>query len=78
MERQTIQWTKEEGQRTNTDLQNITHKIKDRVTRTPLNTGGELRCSGRVVVPAPLDMRQRKQFMLFKPQYIESGDWNGL
>jgi hypothetical protein len=25
-----------------------THKIKDRVTRTPLNTGGELRCSGRV------------------------------
>ena len=25
-----------------------THKIKDRVTRTPLKTGGELRCSGRV------------------------------
>jgi hypothetical protein len=25
-----------------------TYKIKDRVTRTPLNTGGELRCSGRV------------------------------
>jgi hypothetical protein len=25
-----------------------THKTKDRVTRTPLNTGGELRCSGRV------------------------------
>jgi hypothetical protein len=23
-----------------------THKTKDRVTRTPLNTGGELRCSG--------------------------------
>jgi len=30
------------------DLQNITHEIKDRVTRTPLKTGGELRCSGRV------------------------------
>ena len=23
-----------------------THKTKDRVTRTPLKTGGELRCSG--------------------------------
>ena len=25
-----------------------THKTKDQVTRTPLKTGGELRCSGRV------------------------------
>jgi len=25
-----------------------TYKAKDRVTRTPLKTGGELRCSGRV------------------------------
>ena len=25
-----------------------THKTKDRVTRTALKTGGELRCSGRV------------------------------
>ena len=25
-----------------------THKTKDRVTRTPLKTGGERRCSGRV------------------------------
>jgi hypothetical protein len=25
-----------------------THKTKDRVTRTPLKTGGELRCPGRV------------------------------
>ena len=24
-----------------------THKAKDRVTRTPLKTGGELRCSGK-------------------------------
>jgi len=34
--------------RTNNDLQNITHKTKDRVKRTPLITGVELRCSGRV------------------------------
>jgi hypothetical protein len=32
---------------TNHDLQN-TYKTKDRVTRTPIKTGGELRCSGRV------------------------------
>jgi hypothetical protein len=29
----------------NNDLQNITHKTKDRVTRIPLNTEGELMCS---------------------------------
>jgi hypothetical protein len=40
--------TKEKS--TNNDLQNIQckHKTKDRVTRTPLKTSGELRCSGRV------------------------------
>jgi hypothetical protein len=32
----------------NNDLQNITHKTKDRVTSTPPKPGGELRCSGRV------------------------------
>jgi hypothetical protein len=42
-----IRWAKKD-KRTNNDLQNITHKTKDRVTRTPLKTGGELRCSGRV------------------------------
>jgi len=30
------------AKRTNTNLQNITHKTKDGVTRTPLNTGSEL------------------------------------
>jgi hypothetical protein len=30
------------------DLQNITYKAKDRVTRNPQKTGGKLRCSGRV------------------------------
>ena len=31
-----------------------THKTKDRVTRPPLKTGGELRYSGREVVSSPL------------------------
>jgi hypothetical protein len=34
--------------RTNNNLQNITQKTKYWVTRTPLKTGGELSCSGRV------------------------------
>jgi hypothetical protein len=38
---------KKTDKRTNNDLQNITHKTKDRVTRTPLKTGDELRYSGR-------------------------------
>ena len=42
-EEQTTQWSKEKVQ---TDKQRSTkhaHKTKDRVTRTPLTTGGELR-----------------------------------
>jgi hypothetical protein len=31
-----------------------TYKAKDRLTRTPLKTGGELRCSGRAAVPVLL------------------------
>ena len=34
--------------RKNNELLNTTEKTEDRVTRTPLETGGELRCSGRV------------------------------
>jgi hypothetical protein len=44
--RRTGQTKKDKG--TNNDLQNIAPKTKDRVTRAPLKTGDELRCSGRV------------------------------
>jgi hypothetical protein len=39
---------KKKYKRTNNDLEKHTHKTKDRVTRTPLKTGGEPRWSGRV------------------------------
>ena len=39
---------KKNDKRTNKDLQNITQKTKNRATRTPLKTGSELRCPGRV------------------------------
>ena len=35
---------------------NITHETKDRVTRTPLKTGGELRCSRRVNSSCPTNV----------------------
>jgi hypothetical protein len=35
----TIQWPQKTDKRTNNNLQNITHKTKDRVTRLPLKTG---------------------------------------
>jgi hypothetical protein len=55
-EEQTTQWPKDRrtdntmAKRRSTKGRSTkhTHKTKDRVTRTPLKTGGELRCSGRV------------------------------
>jgi len=48
-EEQTTQWPKEEVQKDKQRSTKLTNKTKDRVTLTPLNTGGELMCSGRVV-----------------------------
>ena len=39
---------KKKNKMINNNLQNFTQKTKYRVTRTPLKTGGELRCSGKV------------------------------
>ena len=43
-----MQWTKEKIQKDRELSTKHTYKTKDRVTRTPLKTGGELKCSGRV------------------------------
>ena len=45
---QTTQCPKEKVHKDKQRSTKHTHKIKDRVTRTPQKTGGELRCSGRV------------------------------
>jgi hypothetical protein len=42
-EEQTTQWPKEEVQREKKRSTKHTHKTKDRVTRNPLKTGGELK-----------------------------------
>ena len=47
-EEQTTQWPEEKGQKDKQRSTKHTIKTKDRVTRTPIKTGVELRCSGRV------------------------------
>jgi hypothetical protein len=47
-EEQTTQWPKENVQKDKQRSTKHTYKTKDRVIRTPLKTGGELRCSERV------------------------------
>ena len=47
-EEQTAQWPKETAQKDKQRSTKHTYQNKNRVTRTPLKTGGELRCSGRV------------------------------
>ena len=47
-EKQITQWPEEKVQKDKQRSTKHTYKTKDRVTRTPLKTGGELRCSGRV------------------------------
>ena len=47
-EEQTTQWPKEKVQKDKQRSTKDTYKTKDRVTRTPLKTRVELRCSGRV------------------------------
>jgi hypothetical protein len=44
-EEQTTQWQKEKVQKDKQRSTKRTYKPKDRVTRTPLKTGNELRCS---------------------------------
>ena len=44
------QWPKEKVQKDKQRSTQHTYKTKDRVTRTPLKTGCELRCSGRVSI----------------------------
>jgi hypothetical protein len=47
-EEQTTQWPKKKVQNDKQRSTKHTYKTKDRVTWTPLKTGGELRCSWRV------------------------------
>jgi hypothetical protein len=47
-EEQITQWSKEKVRTDKQRSTKHTHKTKDRITRTQLKTGGELRCSERI------------------------------
>jgi hypothetical protein len=47
-EEQTTPWPKEKVQKDKQRSTKHRYKTKDRATRTPLTTGGELRCSEKV------------------------------
>ena len=47
-EEQSTQWPKEKVQTNKQWYTKYIYKTKDRVTQTPLKTGGEVRCSGMV------------------------------
>jgi hypothetical protein len=49
-EEQTTRWPKVKEQKDKQRSTKQTHKMKYRVTRTPMKTGSELRCSIRVVL----------------------------
>jgi hypothetical protein len=53
-EEETTQWPTENKQKDKQRSTKHTHKTKDRVTRTLLEIGGDLRCSGRVSSSTPL------------------------
>ena len=47
-DKQITQWPKEKGQKDKQRSTKHTHKTKDRVTRTSLTPGDEIRCAGKV------------------------------
>ena len=69
-EEQTTQWPNESVRKQKNGTQSTTWKTKDRVAGTPLKTGDELRCSGRV------NSSQNLTTMGYMPSFAE--DTNNL
>ena len=63
---------KRKNKRTTNDLQNFTLETKDRVTRTPLKTGGELMCSGRLNSSCTTSGTRRVTFDLHQKEVTTS------
>ena len=59
--------------KTNNDLQDITHTTKDRVTRTPIKTGGELMCSGRVFEVTNLTYYNSRAYFVSEKSNVYDG-----
>jgi hypothetical protein len=75
-EEQTTQWPKEKVQKGKQRSTKHTYITKDRVTRTPLKTGGELRCSGRVASYLDLHLEIDSEGWLRTKLYDKRDDFN--
>ena len=71
-EEQTTQWPKAKGQKDKQRSTKHTHKTKDWVTRTPLKTEGELRCSGRVSISCSTSGTRHVNLV---PNLVISHEW---
>jgi hypothetical protein len=87
-EKQTAQWPKGKVQKEKTTIYKAyAYNTKDRVTRTPLKTGCELKCSGRVSISCSISdstktskiilnlKRKPKKMGNTDPIDIYSNDW---
>ena len=71
MEEQTSKWPKEKVQNDKQRSTKHTHKTNDRVTQTPLKTGGELRVGNSCSTSGI----RRVQILYGKSKYVFLGDW---
>jgi hypothetical protein len=70
-EEQTTQWPTEKVQKDKQRSTKHTHKAKDRVTRTPLKNGGDLRCSGRVSSSCSTSDTRRVNLVIIHEALVE-------
>ena len=73
IEEQTTQWPKEKVQKDKQPSTKHTRKIKDRVTRTPLKTGGELWCSERISSSCSTIDTRRANLVTIREVFTTSG-----
>jgi len=58
------------------DLQNNTHKNKDRVTRTALKTGGKLGCCGKISSSCSTNGTRRDIISKCNRKIVETSKYN--
>jgi hypothetical protein len=74
-EAQTTQWPKEKVQKDKKRSTKHTYKINDRVTRTPLRTGDELRCSRLVSNSCSTSHTRRAILVILPLLFVFCANW---
>jgi hypothetical protein len=74
-EEQTTQWPKEKVAKDKQRSTKHTYKAKDRVTRTPLKTRGELKCSTKFLTPGRKEKIRFQNKVLFFVVQLENFEY---